>query len=369
MLGVMLSIGDKVNRELRQVGANIVITPKAAALTGGIGAQTASATAYIPEAEVANLGKIFWHLNITGISPSLLAHDGSTQVEGVWFSHDSGGLPTVNPAWVVRGHWALDNKAECMVGEGVAIHNHWKPGQEITLFGNTFKIAGLISSGDDAEDRVFLPLARVQQLTNRPGVIDRIDVAALTKPEDAFARKDPKTMSPAQYELWHCTNYVTSIALDIEEALPGTQARAVRRIADSEGKILGNIGGLMSLITLAALLSAGLTVWSLTATTMLERRGEIAIMQAIGAGRGMVAALLGVEISLIGLAGGFIGAFAGLFLAKYVGRAVFHESIEVSPVLPLLIVLAAVFIALAGAFQPLRHAVRLEPAVILREGV
>jgi putative ABC transport system permease protein len=102
---------------------------------------------------------------------------------------------------------------------------------------------------------------------------------------------------------------------------------------------------------------------------MMERRGEIAIMQAIGAGRGMVATLLGVEISLIGLIGGLIGATAGVFLAKYVGQAVFHDSIEVSPVLPVLIMLAAVLISLAGAAQPLRRAVRLEPAVILREGV
>lgn len=33
MLGVMLSIGDKVNRELRQVGSNIVVTARAASLT------------------------------------------------------------------------------------------------------------------------------------------------------------------------------------------------------------------------------------------------------------------------------------------------------------------------------------------------
>jgi len=371
MLGVMLSIGDKVNRELRQVGSNLVVTPSAAQLTGGIGSQTAAAAAYIPQSEVGKLDNTFWHLNFTGISPSLLAHDGATQIEGVDFK----GLGQVNPAWVVRGHWAVNDrnekndKPECMVGEGVAIHNHWKQGDDVTLFGSTFKIAGLISSGDDAEDRVFLPLARVQELTHRPGVIDRIDIAALTKPEDAFARKDPKAMTPNEYERWHCTNYVASIALDIEETLPGTQARAVRRVADSEGKILDNIGGLMSLITLAALLSAGLTVWSLTATTMMERRGEIAIMQAIGAGRGMVATLLGVEISLIGLIGGLIGATAGVFLAKYVGQAVFHDSIEVSPVLPVLIMLAAVLIALAGAAQPLRRAVRLEPAVILREGV
>jgi putative ABC transport system permease protein len=248
-------------------------------------------------------------------------------------------------------------------GRGAAI------GDSITVLGAPFKVAGVISSGEEADDRVLLPLRRVQELTRRPGVVDRIDVAALTKPEDDFARKDPKTMTPAELELWNCTNYVVSIAHEIEEALPGTQARAVRRVADSEGKVLDRIGGLMALITLAALLSAGLTVWSLTATTMMERRGEIAIMQAIGGARWLVAVLLSVEIALIGVAGGLIGAFSGVWLAKLVGESVFHDAIEVSPILPFVITAAAVLVALAGAAQPLRSTLRLEPATILREGV
>ncbi|MDE3197248.1 MAG: ABC transporter permease [Acidobacteriota bacterium] len=376
MLGVMLSIGDKVNQELRQVGSNIVVTARAAALTGGVGSDTALATggaAYIREADVANIKKIFWALNITGVSPTLLSHDGAVQVVGAHFSPASG-LQSVNPAWVVRGKWAHESAEngtppECMVGEGVAMRNKWNPGSEIAVFGRTFRVAGLISSGDEADDRVFLPLADAQELTHRPGVVDRVDVAALTKPEDDFARRDPRTMNSADLERWNCTNYAISIAHQIEEAIPGTQARIVRRVADSEGRILDRVGGLMALITLAALLSAGLTVWSLTATTMMERRGEIAIMQAIGAGRGMVAAILGVEISLIGLAGGLAGGFIGVWLAKYVGQTVFHDAIEVSPVLPFLIMLAAMLVALLGAAQPMRRALRMEPAVILREGV
>jgi len=376
MLGVMLSIGDKVNRELRQVGSNIVVTARAASVMGGVGGDTAAATggaAYIRESDIANIKKIFWALNITGVSPALLAHDGSTQIVGAHFSATAG-LQSVNPAWVVRGRWAREKvengkTPECMVGEGVAMHNRWKIGSDVTLFGKTFRVAGLISSGDEAEDRVFLPLAEVQALTHRPGVVDRIDVAALTKPEDDFARRDPKSMSRADLERWNCTNYVISIAHQIEEAIPGTEARPVRRVADSEGRILDHVSGLMALITLAALLSAGLTVWSLTATTMMERRGEIAIMQAIGAGRAMVATILGVEISLIGLVGGLTGALAGVWLAKYVGQAVFHDAIEVSPVLPLLIMIAAMLVALAGAAPPMRRALRMEPAVILREGV
>jgi ABC-type antimicrobial peptide transport system permease subunit len=71
----------------------------------------------------------------------------------------------------------------------------------------------------------------------------------------------------------------------------------------------------------------------------------------------------------VGLAGGLIGAFAGVSLAHYVGAAVFHDAIQVTPILPFLIVFAAMVIALAGAAQPLYRTLRMEPAGILREGV
>jgi putative ABC transport system permease protein len=382
MLGVMLDIGDKINRELRSEGANIVVTPQAASLTGGVGsisAGAANAANYIPEAEVPNIKKIFWGLNVTGFSPSMTAQDGALQVQGVWFSHpykapDGGtqttGIPAVNPAWqIVEGRWTPDVLNECMVGTSVARRYGWKPGSVITIFGAQFRVAGILSSGEEADDRVFIPLERLQQLTGRTGQVDRIDVAALTKPEDDFARKNPKTMTAQELERWSCANYVTSIAYEIEQALPGTQARPVRKVADSEGKILSSVGGLMGMITLVALFSAGLTVWSLTATTMMERRGEVAIMQAIGATRGLVATLFGLEIAMVGLVGGIIGAFAGVWLAQFVGASVFHNAVEVSGILPVLIVFAAMAIAVAGAAQPLYRTLRMEPAIILREGI
>jgi len=386
MLGVMLDIGDKINRELRSEGANIVVTSRAAALTGGVGSINAGASGaanYIPESQVLNIKKIFWGLNVIGISPSLIAQDGALQVQGVWFAHSyqtpSGdtqvtGIRAVNPAWqIAKGRWTLDVADECIVGASVARGNGWKAGGVIDVFGSPFRIAGILSTGDEADDRVFVPLERLQQLTGRTGQVDRIDVAALTKPEDDFARKDPKTMTGKELERWSCTNYVTSIAYEIEQALPGTEARAVRRVADSEGRVLDRVGGLMGMITLVALFSAGLTVWSLTATTMMERRGEVAIMQAIGATRGIVAALFGLEIALVGLVGGIIGAFAGVSLAHYVGAAVFGASggsaVEITWILPFLIVFAAMAIAIAGAAQPLYRTLRMEPAGILREGV
>jgi putative ABC transport system permease protein len=390
MLGVMLDIGDRVSRELRSLGANLMVTPKARSLPveiGGISYRPVSAQDYIPEAQVAKIKSTFWQLNITGFAPSLKASvslDGrNVPVEGVWFrrrmrgadnSMLEAGLRTVNGKWKVDGRWIDDrdrNDAaplEAMLGGAVAGRLGVKPGGTLQLFGQPFTVAGIVSTGGEEEDRIFVRLEVLQRLVNRPGQVDAVQVGALTKPEDDFARKDPTKMTPKEYDRWYCTPYISSIAHQIEEALPMAVARPIWRVADNEGKVLRKIRGLMLLITLAALASSGLTVWSVMATTVLERRSEIAIMQAAGAGNGLVAALFSTEVALEGAAGGLIGSWIGLLMAEWVGRAVFQTALEIPAMLGPVVVGAAVLASVAGAAQPLRRALMLEPAVTLRGG-
>jgi putative ABC transport system permease protein len=105
------------------------------------------------------------------------------------------------------------------------------------------------------------------------------------------------------------------------------------------------------------------------ATTVLERRYEIAIMQATGAGRAVIAALLGAEVAIQGAFGGLIGALAGAQLSGAVSQSVFGVHGEAPALLVPVVVIVATVVALAGAAQPLRNALMLEPAVILREGI
>jgi putative ABC transport system permease protein len=390
MLGVMLDIGDRVNRELRSLGANLMVTPKARSLPveiGGISYRPVSTQDYIPEDQIQKIKSTFWQLNITGFAPSLKASaslDGrNVPVEGVWFlrrfrgadgSLLEAGLRTVNGEWKVDGRWIDDRDRndtapfEAMLGGAVARRIGAKPGDTLQLFGQPFTVAGIVSTGGEEEDRIFVRLEVLQRLVNRPGQVDAVQVGALTKPEDEFARKDPTKMTPKEYDRWYCTPYISSIAHQIEEVLPMAAARPIWRVADNEGKVLGKIRGLMLLITLAALASAGLTVWSVMATTVLERRGEIAIMQATGAGNGLVAALFSTEVALEGAAGGLIGSWVGLLMAAWVGRAVFQTALETPAMLGPVVVGAAVLASVAGAAQPLRRALMLEPAVTLRGG-
>jgi putative ABC transport system permease protein len=389
VLGAMLDIGDRVNRELRSLGANLLVTPKSASLPveiGGIRYQPAAKNEFIPVSGVAKIKSIFWQLNITALAPSLRAQttlDGrDVPVEGVWFqrnlrapdgTHGEAGLRRLNATWKVQGRWIddrvpNDRADECMLGAALAHRLGLQPGSALQLFGEPFSVAGILSTGGEEEDRVFVPLEVLERLTDRAGQVDAIEVGALTKPEDAFARKDPSKMRPAEYERWYCTPYVSSIALQIEQVLPMAVARPIRRVADNEGRVLNKVRGLMLLIALAALATAALTVWSVMATTVLERRYEIAIMEATGAGSGAIVALLGAEVAMQGALGGLIGGLVGVRLAGAVSQTVFGVHGQAPAFLVPLAVLVATTVALAGAARPLLNALALEPAVILREG-
>ena len=91
-------------------------------------------------------------------------------------------------------------------------------------------------------------------------------------------------------------------------------------------------------------------------------------MQATGAGSALIVAMLGAEIAIQGAVGGLVGALAGWELSGWVSRSVFGVEAQAPALLIPLVLVVAVAVALAGAAQPLRRALSLEPAAILREG-
>ena len=155
----------------------------------------------------------------------------------------------------------------------------------------------------------------------------RIYVSAVTKPEDAFARRDPKSMSPEMYDRWYCSPYAQSIAFQLQEAIPHSHAEQIRQVAQNEGTVLSRIQGLMLLITLAALLASALAVSASMATAVMERRGEVGLMKALGAGNLAVAVLFFAEATLLALLAGAAGFAGGALLARQIGHSIFASQI------------------------------------------
>src|ERR1700730_1640733 len=67
-------IGDKISRELRSDGANLLVTPQEDTLDieiGGVNLKPPSDGAYLSEADLPKIKGIFWRNNIVGFAPML----------------------------------------------------------------------------------------------------------------------------------------------------------------------------------------------------------------------------------------------------------------------------------------------------------
>jgi putative ABC transport system permease protein len=382
MIAVATDIGDKISHELRTYGANLIVTPQEDTLDveiGGVNLKPPSDGSYLDEADLPKIKGMFWRNNIVGFSPMLpasvkLGDEPNVTILGTYFARHVvfgeqdfvTGVRTTHPWWKVQGSWPEDNSQDVLLGDRLAARLHRTAGQEIELAGQTHRISGILSTGGPEDNQVVAPLKIAQQILGKTGAVGRIYVSAVTKPEDAFARRDPKSLSPEMYDRWYCSPYAQSIAYQLQEAIPHSHAEQIRQVAQNEGTVLSRIQGLMLLITFAALLASALAVSASMATAVLERRSEVGLMKALGAGNLAVAALFFAEATLLALLAGAAGFAGGALLARQIGDSIFNSQITVQPVLLPVILSIAVLVTFAGSAAAIRRAVKFDPVYALR---
>jgi len=303
-----------------------------------------------------------------------------TTLIGTWYRHHvaipngggvfSTGVASTNPGWQVAGRWFSDDSTDAVVGANLA--RRWGIGAGQTLeirasgASSQLLVTGIISTGGQEDDAILAPIEIAQRLSGKPGEYRRLLVSALTKPEDAFSQRDPKSMNPEEFDRWYCSPYISSISRQIQEQLPGVNVRPIRQVAEGEGQILSRVQSLMWLVTFAALLAAALAVASTAGTTVLERTAEVALMKALGARRRLVGAFFLGEQWFMAVVGGVAGYVAGIGLAHVLGERIFGVSPSTRLILlPVILGLAAA-VATAGSLLPLRKVMQLDPAPALR---
>jgi putative ABC transport system permease protein len=393
MIAVGAGIGDKVSEELRSTGANLLVTPIEDTLDvnlGGVDLKPASEGAFIHESDLPKMKGVFWGHNIVGFAPFLndsktFTKDGRSfdaELIGTYFAQPfsygketfTTGVRTVNRWWQVEGEWPQDyaawpdakNGPQVLAGSKLAQQFGLAIGDTIEVAGKKLRVSGILNSGGDEDRAIVAPLHIVQQILNRPNAVRRVTVSALTKPEDAFGRRDPSSLSPADRDRWYCSPYANSIALQIGEVLPNVRVEQVRQVEQNQGKVLSHVQGMMLLLTLAALLASALAVSAAMAATILERRQEVGLMKSLGASNASVASLFLTEAGLMALAGGLVGFLAGAVIARRIGETIFGSSITVHPVILAVVIFAALLVTFLGSAGAVRKAMQFDPAVVLR---
>ena len=392
MLGIVLDVGDKLNAELTTYGSNIVVQPKADAVVSNLYEtdRDAAPTAHLDESAIPKIKTIFWAYNIVDFAATLkgsvkVSSSGGEvddlSVTGTWFNKDLSlptgettvaGVTTMRSWWTMEGSWPDDDAEQAVVGSDLAGRLGLSAGDTVTLTtptgSRTLTVTGVYTSGDSDDDTLYAPLAVVQELTGHTGQVDQVEVKALTTPENDLSRKaaqNPAILSSADWETWYCTAYASSIAYQIEEAIPGAVAKQVRQVAAVEGNVLEKTQTLMILMTALSLVAAVLAVASLTTASLVERTGEFALLKAIGASSASVNRLILAETAVLGLVGTAVGALVGSGLAQLIGRIVFGSSITMRPMVYVLVVALISLVLLVATASSMRSILKIQPATAL----
>src|ERR1700747_958377 len=85
MIAVATDIGDKISRELRTYGANLIVTPQEDTLDvdiGGVNLKPPSDGGYLKEADLPKIKGMFWRNNIVGFAPILPVPISSSELPG-----------------------------------------------------------------------------------------------------------------------------------------------------------------------------------------------------------------------------------------------------------------------------------------------
>src|SRR5271155_2160975 len=214
-LTVALEVGDRLAREFRTLGANLIVTPQSDTLPleiGGVDYRPVNEGAYLQEADLGKLKTIFWRHNVLGFTPFLdvpayLGLDpGDSELKaktdvtliGTWYEHSvpvpdgtsfETGLKSTHLSWQIQGRWFRDGANEAVVGAALAekYPARFRVGQTIDVAPSEISgikvpllITGIVSTGDTEDNGILVPLSVAQRVSNHPGEFRQLFVSALT---------------------------------------------------------------------------------------------------------------------------------------------------------------------------------------------
>jgi putative ABC transport system permease protein len=368
---VVLASGDRLAAELGSYGANLVMVPVREGET-------------LPVGDLAAVRKIFWRNNIVALAPFhglrvRMAPGEPAEVVaplvGTWFDHalEPGwrtGLPKTRPTLQVAGRWPRDGAREVVLGRRLAERLGLRPGRELqAALGSrreSFRVVGVLTSGGEEDDQAFAPIGAVQRLAGQPGRFTRAEIFALTSPESRNTNPDPERMSAEDYEAWYCTAYPSSIAFQINRALPRARTSVVYGVTNATSDVLGRLRWVLAALAAVALAGAAVGVTAAMTATVIERRLEAGLLVAIGAARSRVVLFFLSEAALLGVLGGLTGGAAGLVAGRLLGSGVLEVTVPWMPVLLPFAALLGVGVAVLASVAPVARALERYPADILK---
>ena len=338
MGAVYYDIPRQMGREFRSYGANMILV--------------SSGTDSVLRLEDARLAESLIPANkLVGATPfryeTMYYNMQGLTVVGA----DMTAVRKTSPYWQIQGEWP-SGKNQILLGTDIAENARLYAGTFIELdivpakgkkFKKEFTVSGIIRSGGAEDGFVLMPLQTLESLIGLPGQASVIEMSIAAD-----------------------SGELAVLAEKIQTEIPGVTPRLVKRIMNSEATVLGKLQILVYLVTAIVLFLTMICVGTTMMTVVMERRKEIGLKKAIGAGnRSIISEFLG-EGLILATAGGLLGIGSGYFFAQVVSMSVFGRSVSLPVFLVLLTLIASLAVTLLASLLPVTRATDVEPSLVLR---
>lgn len=325
-LTVYYDLENKLSREFRSFGANVVITSRSGDLK--------------PEQFAAIRTQLGQQGTVVPVGYAIARGSNDTKV--VVGGADLKALRDLNSWWSTRD--VNSGVGNALVGERAA--ELLSPRGEkfsVSFEGRTTEVLpeAIFKSGSDDDSRIYLDIHTYESLTG-------------TAPNTALLRVDGK---PREIE-----QSVTKLTA----ALPQAEVKPVRQITQTQTSVVGKTRSVVLAASAVVVVLIMLCMGATFTSSVLERRKDFAVMKALGASDRMVNFLFASESSLLALAGAAVGYVVGTGVAFWIGKVNFDAAIMPQPLLLGPVLLGSVVLALLASTAPLRMLQQIQPAGILR---
>jgi putative ABC transport system permease protein len=340
LLNLQVDARDRLTKEFRVFGANIIVAPRDTKSSAGAVTLDESIVDKVRQSLPPRASADSYLYLVASVSAANSAQPVNAIIAGKrteLIAQSPGQAASVTPG---------GNKNICYVGVKAAQQLNLQPGDRLTLKSNNREetCASEIAEarGDAQDSQIVVNLVTAQRLASLPNKVSLIQLSVAGTPREI-------------------RDYIATLAQNI----PAADVHGLRQFTDAEAKIYTRVSGLLTATTALVLALTGLCVMAAMTNVAMERKNDVGLMKAIGGATRRVLRLFLAEAALLGLAGGIVGAAFGLLLSIWLGKTVFGVAARPRLIVYPVSVALTILVAIVSSY-PLRRLANVSPASVFR---
>jgi putative ABC transport system permease protein len=340
LLNLQVDARDRLTKEFRVFGANIIVAPRDTKSSPGAVTLDESTVDKVRQSLPIHASADSYLYLVASVSAANSAQPVNAVIAGKRTERlDQSALKSAIAT-------PRDNTNLCLVGFKAAQQLNLQPDASLTLKNDKREevcASDIADSRGDAQDsQIVVNLDAAQRLAALPNKVSLIQVSVPGTPREI-------------------RDYISTLAQNISDA----DVHGLRQFTDAETKIYTRVSGLLTATTALVLALTGLCVMAAMTNVAMERKNDVGLMKAIGGATRRVLRLFLAEAALLGLAGGIVGAAAGLLLSIWLGKTVFGVAARPRLIVYPVSVALTILVAIVSSY-PLRRLANISPASVFR---